>query len=126
MGIVAKSCPGISYQSILSSTERVCSSYSRRMNVLPKIAELSRSLLTKGPVRPSKKILVSLRIGGSKLGCFPKSIHILVLEDGSPPPPEVTGALPPLSNPSTCLRWASLLSESISGLSLTPLHGVLG
>jgi hypothetical protein len=80
-------------------------------------------------VRPSKQVSVSLRIGGSERGCFPKSIRIFVLEKGSPrgpPPPEGPGAPLLLLIPSTTLRRASSLSEFISGLSLTPLFGVSG
>jgi hypothetical protein len=100
MGAVAKAYPGIGCQSTSSGTETVCSFYSHRMNVLPKTAEFLPWLVTKGSVRPSKKVSASLRIGGSELGYFPKSIRILALEDGSPPPLEGPGAPPPLPIPS--------------------------
>jgi hypothetical protein len=77
-------------------------------------------------VRPSKQVSISLRIGSSERGCFPKSIRIFILEEGSPPPPEGSGVPSPLPIPSTTFQRASSSSEFISGLSLTLLLGVLG
>jgi hypothetical protein len=66
-------------------------------------------------VRPSKKVSPSLKIGGSELGYFPKSIRILALDDSSPPSPEGPGGLLLLPVPSNLLRRAASSSEKICG-----------
>lgn len=77
------------------------------------------------PVRSSKKVLDSLRIGGSECGSFPKSICIFTLEGGSPIPHEGPGASPLLSMIQLSLQRLSSSSSLISGLMpLISLYGI--